>query len=267
MFLFPVFNVRIASVFMSDDQTSTPNQAAPKSSGVRKGLLVVIFIGLIAALFYDYGVARPAVDDAYAAITQRFDEANAKAETLGSDDIDVLIDRPPASSFEDGDNEVQVYQWASGLPLRSHKLFVVYRDTPGSDESKFVAHFKYAYDSGSAMAVASADELLANRAAGTGRGQGEAMSIVLDKKANGKPDTGKAPAAADDANPAMDDDPENPAGDGDMPTLAELDKDGDGKIGPDEWLESLPGEFRQWDKDEDGQISAEELEAALNSAS
>jgi hypothetical protein len=92
------------------------------------------------ALWYDYMIARPAVEDAYARIAQLNSDFNTKSGKSFMTNLDVQkeLQRSPIESFAEGGYFIEVYGWRAGLPVKSHKYFAVY--TNGSPKM-FLKHY------------------------------------------------------------------------------------------------------------------------------
>ena len=121
--------------------SNSSNQSKPaatstksKKSKLSSILLFVVLALLIAALAYDYGVARPAVEEAYAMIDEKsveFDNDPDRVLTRGT--IGDLLGRPADETTENGTSTVDVYRWTSGLLFKTHNLYVSYKRTGGAD--------------------------------------------------------------------------------------------------------------------------------------
>lgn len=109
-----------------------------QTSNLRRNLLLVVLALLTVGLVYDFAVARPAVEEAYSVLTKKNAEFNIarRHRAMGVADVRELMGREPSRTFEDRELHVEVYSWRSGLPFRTHDLFVVYRTVLGE---KFVA--------------------------------------------------------------------------------------------------------------------------------
>ncbi len=125
---------------MSESHSATPPMGpstpsaptAPASSAARIRLLVLVgLLGLMAgALWYDYKVARPAVENAYARITQLNSDVNSRAgrKYLTNKDVQNELKRAPIETFSEGGYFVEVYGWRAGLPIKTHNYYAVYTD-------------------------------------------------------------------------------------------------------------------------------------------
>ncbi|MEO1615883.1 MAG: hypothetical protein AAFV88_08555 [Planctomycetota bacterium] len=130
---------------MSDAPTPTPS---PSGSPIRKVVLYLALLLMLAALGYDYKVARPAVDEAFEKVSNASLKANADADDfLSKQEISELIGKKASDEFPDGERLVEVYQWMGGLILKSHKLFIVYQKT--GDDWMFSGISKAVYDKAS----------------------------------------------------------------------------------------------------------------------
>lgn len=233
-------------------------EPAPTSS-VRKLVLGVVFILLLAALIYDYGVARPSVNQAYDAVTDQFQQTNFAAQTLTRDQIETLLGRSSSDSFSDGQDTVQVYHWASGLPMKNHKLFVVYENKDDGKGDVFLRHSKYVYDAEASLVARSPEEIAADQKAKRRLAE-EAFRLADDQPAVTN-DSPTDPSSMDD--PAMTPTPTPPGSAADAwPPFETLDTDGDGLLSDTEWSEPLRAQVTDLDQDGDGKISRDEYDLA-----
>jgi hypothetical protein len=169
---------------MSDQSTTTSEDTSGKT---RTKVLFGILGLALAALAYDYRVARVGVDSAYDQIQQRNVEVNAENTTMFTNlDVRELLDKEPSETFNDVNGDmVEVFSWRSGLPFRTHNLFAVYKSSAG--KKMFYRHAKYTYEESKAVSnvsvptgvQASEDELQAYQrqlgAPGGGGGGGDAF--------------------------------------------------------------------------------------------
>ncbi len=147
----------------SNRPQSSPEADARAGSGSKTRLLVLI--GLLAlalfALWYDYKVARPAVEQAY----ERISAMNERIITGGEHrlmtnaDVQSELGRSPNETFLSGNFTVEAYRWSAGMPIafrglsgdespgigmKTHDYYAVYRkDGP---TLAFVTHFKFDLD-------------------------------------------------------------------------------------------------------------------------
>jgi len=113
---------------------------------MRRWVLGVVLVALVAALAYDYGIVRRKVEVAYDRIGERAEEANASPRgSLSSEEVRSILGKQPSRSFNDGSARVEVFSWISGLPFRTHDLYVVYETV--DDTPRYVRHSKFGYDS------------------------------------------------------------------------------------------------------------------------
>ncbi|MEM8910675.1 MAG: hypothetical protein AAGC97_02820 [Planctomycetota bacterium] len=218
----------------------------------RRIALAIVLVLLLVALVYDYGVARPSVNQAYDAVMAKFQDANLSAVTLTRGEVESLLDRPSSETFSDGANTVDVYQWASGLPLKHHDLFVVYR--PGTDSDEFVRHFKFAYEPGGSMQVATAEALLTERV-GRENSTDSAAAPTMTKIADGSGTKSVAVPETSAADPTS------------LPPFAELDGNEDGVLEASEWPDQYKSILKSMDADGDGTVDAKEFAAAGSATS
>jgi hypothetical protein len=134
---------------MSDtaQDSSEPKWPAKDETGggTRKVILYGLLALMVAALAYDFLVARPAVNAAYDKIAAASVEINAKGnEYLSNTDVQELIGKKPAETFMDGTQSVEVFKWTGGLIVKPHRLYAVYRKN--GDDWMFSRHEAFAYD-------------------------------------------------------------------------------------------------------------------------
>lgn len=243
-------NSDVSSVTASHSDAN-PGSTMASNPTPRRIALSIVFVLLLAALIYDYGVARPSVNQAYDAILTQFQDANLSASSLTRSEIESIVNRPAVESFEDNGQTVDVYQWASGLPLKNHNLYVVYR-TVGEDDV-FVRHFKYSFDPSDRMQARTADDLIADRAEKSGR---EGAETSLRRATNA---SAMAAAKSDDKSSSATEIPSDA-----LPKFAELDTNEDGILERSEWPESFQDQLESLDVNGDGQIDPTEFAAAVD---
>lgn len=254
-----------------------PNDRQQSSQGAdaceRKGSKGRLFflIGLLAlalfALWYDYKVARPAVEQAYERIAATNDEINSAAEhrRMTSVDVQTVLNRSPNATFVSGHYTVEAYRWRAGMPiefrgfngndspgigLKTHDYYAVYRkDGP---ELAFVTHFKFDLD---------ADELAEKPIVsmpGDDAADDEAMAGTEDYGGGGSSAGGGGFGGGG---------PGGPGGGGSFDPearFAERDADGDGKLTGDEISERMREGLAATDTDGDGAVSKEEFLARMS---
>ncbi|TWT71796.1 EF-hand domain-containing protein [Crateriforma conspicua] len=127
-------------------EAATPEPAAEKpKSNVRQYVLLGVLALLLAALGYDYKVARPQVDEAFAKVESKAIEFGRKPDQFLSNDIvQSTLGFAPMDTFMEGSRKVEVYGFQSGLPLRKHKMYVTYKPFEGRD--MYLSHQKYVYE-------------------------------------------------------------------------------------------------------------------------
>ena len=177
---------------MSDENSpggSHSEAAAPvkKSNNLLYILLTILVLGLI-GLFYDRQVARPAVEQASEDLADAVAVSNRKLEdNMTPDKVEEVLGRAAVQSFEDGDDYVEVFAWRSGLPIRTHKLYAVYRMMDGQRVLYRHALFKYE-TKGEVIPIASAVAVQAE--------EEDAEASSEDEPAVVDPLVAKRPAAA-----------------------------------------------------------------------
>ena len=110
---------------------------------LRLTILSTIFGLLLFALWYDYRVARPAVDKAYDSITSlnfRINRASLN-QAMTARDVQSVIGRAPKVSYSEGPYQIEIYAWVAGLPFRSHEYYAVY--VGRGPNMVFMRHYKH----------------------------------------------------------------------------------------------------------------------------
>lgn len=117
----------------------TPNHEPNSATAERGGgsslrmLILLLILGLgIAALAYDYLVARPALKQAQTTIEKLLDGRLQDPDGDGTvSDIEVheLLKLTPETVTNVDNGKVEMFAWQSGLPTRKYQLFVVYTGT------------------------------------------------------------------------------------------------------------------------------------------
>jgi len=220
---------------MTNDAETSQETAKPSSKG-RTTLLLVVLGLMCAALAYDYRIARPAVEEAFAKIESRSTELNKTPDQfLAKEEVQELIGKAPSETFEDGTSIVEVYSWMSGLPVRSHKLFVAYK--PYQEQDIFFRMEKFGYErEPEPVSVGELPE------AGTTGGE------------SGTPTSAISTSLPEGGDEAMEDDA--PTERKPPPSFESTDKDGDGKLSASEFPE-----MDEADENGDGSVDQEEYEA------
>lgn len=124
----------------SPDESKAPEK---RSNTLLYILLAILALGVI-GLVYDRQVARPALERASEDLARAVDASNRSLEdTVTPDDVEEVLGRSAVQSFEDGGDYVEVFAWRSGLPIRTHKLYAIYRDQGGEKVLYRQAIYKY----------------------------------------------------------------------------------------------------------------------------
>ena len=240
---------------MSDESATTSEDT---SGNTRTKVLIAILGLALAALAYDYRVARKGVDSAYDQILQRSIEVNADSTTMFTNlAVRELLDREPSETFNDVNGDmVEVFSWRSGLPFKTHDLFVVYKSSAG--KKMFYRLAKFNYEESKAVSnvsvptgvQASEDEiqayqrqLAAVESGGSGRAfDPEAIFAERDADGDGYWKDGEI------LGPIQDD-------------LEFIDLDDDDAVSKDEWMARFQSRERAGGTGPDGQRSRPELES------
>ncbi|MEM9643454.1 MAG: hypothetical protein AAF989_00560 [Planctomycetota bacterium] len=124
---------------------SAKQAAAPPKSNKRQLILLGLLGVMLAALAYDFKVARAEVDKAYEAIEARnLQLMSDGAAMFTKEEIRNIVGFEPSETFEAGTSKVDVFAWQSGLPFRKHKLYVSYK--PFKGEEIFFQQDKYTFE-------------------------------------------------------------------------------------------------------------------------
>ena len=240
---------------MTTHDESNDRQLGAEANGSRGRLFVLI--GLLAlalfALWYDYKVARPAVEQAYERIAAKNADMNAAAEhrMMTSVEVQEAIGRVPNDTFLLGRYTVEAYRWSAGMPIelrglsgdespgigrKTHDYFAVYRkDGP---VLAFATHFKFDLDE---------DYFVETPIVASGDAAPDAAETMPGMEANGGGPGGGGRGSFDPE--AM---------------FAERDADGDGKLTGDELSDRMRENLEEIDTDSDGSVSKEELVARMS---
>ena len=110
---------------------------------LRMPVLTAFLLLLLFAAWYDYSIARPAVDEAFDTVTQLHQQHSESAEmpVMTNEDIQQAVGALPAYTITKHDYQIEVYAWTAGLPFRSHDLYVVYHGE--GDDLRFARHYKF----------------------------------------------------------------------------------------------------------------------------
>jgi hypothetical protein len=85
---------------------------------------------MLGALWYDYKVARPAVENAYQRIAKLNQTVNETAghKYMTEKEVQQELQRQPIETFSENGYFIEVYGWRAGVPTRHHKYFAVYTE-------------------------------------------------------------------------------------------------------------------------------------------
>jgi hypothetical protein len=118
----------------SDDNstaTSGGNEASSsdkKSGGMRQWILLGLLAVMACAIVYDYQIARPTVVQAFDTLDTASQKINrAGTDVMTNDKVQEVLEKKPSRSFDDGPKVVEEFHFTSGLIVKPHKLFAVYR--------------------------------------------------------------------------------------------------------------------------------------------
>ena len=189
---------------MSQNQTNPP---APSSAPIRQGILVLLLVIMLGALWYDYKVARPAVETAFQQISTLNEKINGAAgqKYMTEKDVQQELQRAPIRTFSENGYFVEVYGWRAGLPTKYHEYFAIYTD---GQPHIFQTHSKNIFDTELVKTrpvnVVAEDPSLPNMTPGAGpppaaAGDGEAKG---EGKKRGKKSDKSGEATSDSAPPA-----------------------------------------------------------------
>lgn len=96
---------------------------------VRLIVLLAIFGLALVGLLYDYCIARPAIQKAGKEVEGLLEGKTPDPDGDGivtADEVQSVLGRKPAEVEPLSNGKIEIYQWRSGLPYRSYKLWVVY---------------------------------------------------------------------------------------------------------------------------------------------
>jgi hypothetical protein len=195
---------------------SSSHPAPPPSSGARLVVLLGLLGLVIGAYAYDYGVARPAVDEAGKKVDEFVDARNRMGVKEGApvtpDDIHkelgmkpTFVQKYPGDKNNSG-YEIEYYCWWGHVPwvnMRRHFLALVYI---GDEPRRFSSHYKNEVPPAEALPImektpATGDEL--PPLSGESGSKGDAKSDSEKAAPGGAPRANKdAPPADKDASPA-----------------------------------------------------------------
>ncbi len=232
---------------MAEEQASPAPQELKSSGALRKGILYGLLTLMLLALAYDYGVARPAVSDAYDKIMEANERTNSKtSDVFTKSQVTELLGQEPAESFREGGSLVEVYAFRGGLPFKPHKLYAVYKKQ--GDHDVFFRHEKFVHETDAQF---SPDPVVFFTPPSE-------EPATEDESSSGMSSTGGESSDGGDGEPGRG---RGPRGGGFDPEamFAERDADGDGKLIGDEVSDRMKENLSEIDKDGDGAISKEEL--------
>ena len=126
---------------------ASPSDQSSRGGNPRQTIMLVILGLMIIALVYDYKVARPSVEGAYDQIAKKSIEVNSSGtDVLTNLGVRELLEMEPSDTFEEVNGDlVEVYSWRSGLPVRTHNLYTVYKKNTG--KWMFHRHSSFIFES------------------------------------------------------------------------------------------------------------------------
>jgi hypothetical protein len=106
-------------------------------------MLFLLLSLLLVSLWYDYRVARPAVERAFDAVLALNFQINSAAspQTMTVRDVRRVLGKLPSATFAEGPYQVEVYSWMTGLPFRSHQFYAVY--VGSGTNMTLMRHYKF----------------------------------------------------------------------------------------------------------------------------
>ena len=240
----------------ADDQGSDDSPAS--DSNKRLFFLIGLLALALFALWYDYKVARPAVERAYESVIATNVKINTTAEHRRMTNVDVqnTLGRGPSETFPSGIYMIEAYRWNAGMPielrglngdespgigLKTHDYYAVYRkDGPNL---AFVTHYKFDLDVNELAEtrhIAQADESLSDE---------EGFPSMAPSFGGNEEGKGGGPGRRRRFDPET--------------LFSARDEDGDGKLAAEEIPEGMLERIDLIDTDGDGSISKEELIARI----
>jgi hypothetical protein len=238
---------------MSDDSTK---QTDHQSGSIRsKVLIAILAVGLV-ALAYDYVVARPAVETAYDAITAKSTEVNAKSTEVFTDlDVRKLLGKGPSKTFNDANGDVvEVFSWRSGLPVKTHDLFAIYK--PSGGKNLFYRHAKYKYEASDVVSDFSVLKTIES-----GPVVDDAETEEMDAQYAGGQAGGGGPGGGGPGGGGPGGGQRGGGGWDPEAMFTENDEDGDGFLKDDEISDRMRENLAEIDTDGDGAVSKDEMMA------
>jgi len=198
-----------------NEQNQQETRATSPDGTGRPNRRLAILLGLLGlalcALGWDFLIARPGVERAYAKV----EEANIAMNTsvqraaLTNTDVEQLLGRAPSETFQKYGKTIEVYTWQAGIPLefngsedrspgigrKTHDYYAVY--VKRGPDLLFQTHFKFKLDT---LAL----EMPITVATGGGDSEGEMDAAMTRMGGDGpggvggdsKPDSGNAAEAA-----------------------------------------------------------------------
>ncbi|MCH1495981.1 MAG: hypothetical protein L7U72_12175 [Rubripirellula sp.] len=263
---------------MSEASSSTETV---RGGGPRQTVLLVLLGVMVVALAYDYKVARPNVDAAYEKIVTKSMQVNSKStEVLTNLSVRELLEMEPSETREEANGDlVEVFSWRSGLPIRTHNLYAVYKKN--GENWLFHRHSKFIHESSSDVSQHDVKGGTVIMSAGTDADQSDpdAVSEGGGEMLEGSPDGGgeggrpqgrpapaAAPGGADPFAGSSAFDPEVRARAEPEAVFAENDENEDGKLESYEIPQISNQTKVKMDTDGDGVLTKEEWMAEMKPA-
>ena len=119
--------------------------APPQDPGRNLRLITLLTVlGLLLfAVWYDYKIARPGVDEAFEIVGNINHRINRSPSmpAMRSQDVQQALGFTPNYTIKKGPYVIEVYAWTAGLPFRSHDYYAVYKGL--GTNPVFMRHYKF----------------------------------------------------------------------------------------------------------------------------
>ena len=125
--------------------SESTSSAPPHDPGRNLRLITLLTIlGLLLfAVWYDYKIARPGVDNAFDIVGHINHRINRSPSmpAMRSTDVQQALGFTPSYTINKGSYVIEVYAWTAGLPFRSHDYYAVYKGQ--GTNPIFMRHYKF----------------------------------------------------------------------------------------------------------------------------
>ena len=113
---------------VSDARPAGERPAHGSGFKIRMGVLLTILAVAVAAVGWEFLVAKPGVDAAWAKVQKEEEEVAKKPGVIQTVNTDIhkLIGKTPSDTKTKGNYTIEEFRWQRGMPIWKYSIYVVY---------------------------------------------------------------------------------------------------------------------------------------------